>query len=411
MHYAYGQYDGHEFPTPDSLFDYDQIMDFILEYGDKALDALSQMSPADAEILEKLMQEGLLDKVAGRYRLTPRAINAMQRKALMEIFSHLPRGSREGHPTANPGAGAERLDGTKKYQYGDPISELDLNATLRNAVARMGADAAARGGRDAATRGHGDAANPPPIENRTSKIENSSRAVPIQLRESDLELHHVEGTTSVALCILLDMSGSMMRYGRFLAAKKVAMALSALVRQRFPQDTVDLVGFYSTATKIRESQLPLLMPKKISTFDYMIDLQLPLDQAHRTHQHFTNLQLGLQMGRRILKARQAEQKLMFVITDGQPTAHVDGTTLYLQYPPTPATALATLKEALLCMRAGIRIATFALIEDYFGMEWVEFVDQMTRLSKGVAFYCASGDLANCVMESYLSGKKKKTYIA
>jgi len=69
--------------------------------------------------------------------------------------------------------------------------------------------------------------------------------------------------------------------------------------------------------------------------------------------------------------------------------------------------MATLKEALMCMRAGIRIATFALIEDYYGMDWVEFVDQMTRLSKGVAFYCASGDLANCVMESYLSGRRKR----
>jgi Ca-activated chloride channel homolog len=203
----------------------------------------------------------------------------------------------------------------------------------------------------------------------------------------------------------------MMRYGRYLSAKKVAMALSALIRQRFPQDTVDIVGFYSTATRIREEQLPLIMPKMISTHEYMINVKVPLDQAHRTHQHFTNLQLGMQMGRKILGARQAEQKLMFVITDGQPTAHVDGNTLYLQYPPTRTTAMATLKESLLCMRAGIRIASFALIEDYYGMEWVEFIDQMTRLCKGVAFYCASGDLASCVMESYLSGKKKKTFIA
>jgi Ca-activated chloride channel homolog len=397
MHYAYGEYDGHEFPTPDSLFDYDKIMEFILEYGDKALDALSQIAPADAEILEKMMQEGMLDKVAGRYRLTPRAIHAMQRKALMEIFSHLPRGSRESHPTSNPGAANERLEGTKKYQYGDPISELDLNATLRNAVARRGME---------------DTQNPPPIEKRKSRTENPpGLGLPIQLGESDLELHLVEGSTTIALCILLDMSGSMMRYGRFLSAKKVAMALTALVRQRFPQDSVDLVGFYSTATRIREEQLPLIMPKQISTYDYQINVKVPLDQAHRAYQHFTNLQLGLQMGRRILGARQAEQKIMFVITDGQPTAHVDGDMLYLQYPPTRTTAMATLKEALLCMRAGIRIATFALIEDYFGMDWVEFVDQMTRLSKGVAFYCASGDLASCVMESYLSGKKKKTYIA
>ena len=380
MRYAYGEYDGEDFPTPDSLFGYDQIMDFILEYGEKALDAMDKMDPADAEILEKLLKDGMLDKVAGKYRLTPRAINAMQRRALMEIFAQLPRGSREGHPTTNPGAGADRLEGTKKYQFGDPISELDLNATLRNAVARQT---------------HTD-----------GKV-----SLPINLSEHDLELHQVEGSTNVALCILIDQSGSMMRYNRFLAAKKVAMALSALVRQRFPQDTVDIVGFYSSAKRVREEQLPLLMPKRVSTHEYMIDVKVPLDQAEKTHQHFTNLQLGLQMGRKILGARQAEQKLMFVITDGQPTAHVDGNTLFLQYPPTRTTAMATLKESLLCMRAGIRIASFALIEDYFGMEWVEFVDQMTRLTKGVAFYCASGDLASCVMESYLSGKKKKTYIA
>ena len=390
MKYAYGEYDGQEFPTPDSLFDYDQIMDFVLEYGEKALEALNQMNPADAEILEKMLQEGMLDKVAGRYRLTPRAINAMQRKALMEIFTHLPRGSRESHATQNAGAGGERLEGTKKYQFGDPISELDLNATLRNAIARANAASTQ------SAMGNRQSAMPAPL---------------INIRESDLELHQVEGSTSIALCILIDQSGSMMRYGRFLSAKKVAMALSALVRQRFPQDTVDIVGFYSTAARVRDEQLPLLMPKQISTHEYMINVKIPLDQAHRTHQHFTNLQLGMQMGRRILGARQAEQKLMFVITDGQPTAHADGSTLFLQYPPTRTTAMATLKESLLCMRAGIRIATFALIEDYFGMEWVEFVDQMTRLNRGVAFYCASGDLANCVMESYLSGKKKKTFIA
>jgi uncharacterized protein with von Willebrand factor type A (vWA) domain len=386
MRYAYGEFDGTEFSMPDSLFNYDQIMDFVLTYGEKALDALSKLNPADAEMLEKLMQEGMLEKVAGRFRLTPRAINAMQRKALMEIFANLPRGSREGHPTASAGAGADRLDGTKKYQFGDPISELDLNQSLRNALARQ-------------------------ITQSSVLSPQSSPNLPIQIGEQDLELHLVEGTTSCALCILIDMSGSMMRYSRFVAAKKVAMALSALVRQRFPQDTVDLVGFYSTATRVREEQLPLLMPKPISTHEYDINIKIPLDQAAKTHQHFTNLQLGMQMGRRILAARPAEQKLMFVITDGQPTAHVDGNTLHLQYPPTRATAMATLKESLLCMRAGIRVATFALIEDYWGMEWVEFVDQLTRLCKGVAFYCASDDLASCVMESYLSGKKKKTYIA
>lgn len=384
MRYAYGEYDGQEFPSPDQLFGYDQFMDFVLAYGDKAMDALAKLNPADAEILEKLLAEGLLDKVAGRYRLTPKAINAMQRKALMEIFANLPRGSREGHPTVNPGAGSDRLEGTKKYQFGDPIHELDLNQTMRNAVHRAAAE---------------------------SQKTHGKGLMPLNLNEHDLELHQVEGNTSVALAILIDMSGSMMRYGRFIAAKKVAMALSALVRTKFPQDTVDLIGFYSTATRIREEQLPLLMPKQISTNEYMVNMKVPLDQADKAHQHFTNLQLGMQMARRVLATRSAEQKMMFIITDGQPTAHVDGDTLYLQYPPTRTTAMATLREALLCMRANIRVASFALIEDYYGMEWVEFVDQLTRLVKGVAFYCASDDLASCVMESYLSGRKKKAYIA
>ena len=386
MKYAYGEFEGEEWQGPDSLFGYEQVMEFVLAYGEKALDAMAKMDPAEVEMLEKMMKEGLLEKVAGRFRLTPRAISAMQRRALMEIFAHLPRGSREGHATVNPGAGDDRLEGTKKYAYGDPISEVDLAQTMRNALSR-----------------------------RSEKVETSDAAkpgwVPIELREKDLELHLVEGTTSCAMCILIDMSGSMMRYGRFLAAKKVAMALCALVRQRFPQDTVDIVGFYSTATRVREEQLPLLMPKQVSTYEYEVEVEIPLEDAGKTHQHFTNLQLGMQMARRILAARAAEQKLMFIITDGQPTAHVDGDTLYLQYPPTRTTAMATLREALLCMRAGIRVASFALIEDYYGMEWVEFVDQMTRLCKGVAFYCASDDLASCVMESYLSGKKSKTYIA
>ena len=380
MLFNYGEFDGSEFPTPESLFATDSIFDFILSYGDQALEALAKLQPADSDLLEQLIKDGLLEKTAGKFRLTPRAINAMQRKALMEIFAHLPRGSRDGHPTTNAGAGADRLEGTRKYQFGDPISELDMLQSLRNAMARTVA-----------------AGNSP--------------GLPIQFNEHDLELHLLEGSTACALCILIDMSGSMMRHGRFLAAKKVAMALTALVRQRFPQDTVDIVGFYSTAVVVPESRLPLLMPKPVSTHEYEIDVHIPLSQAQKTHQHFTNLQLGMQMGRRILSSRSPEQKQMFIITDGQPTAHVEGDMLHLLYPPCRETAVATLREALTCSRSGIRVASFALIEDYWDMQWVEFIDQLTRLCRGVAFYCTGDNLAGCVMESYLSGKKSKTFIA
>ena len=107
-----------------------------------------------------------------------------------------------------------------------------------------------------------------------------------------------------------------------------------------------------------------------------------------------------------------DSKQIFVITDGQPTAHVETNhagveMLHLIYPPSDHTSTLTLKEALRCQQQGIRIATFALIEDYYGMDWVGFVDQLTRLTRGTAFYCSSDNLSGMVVESYLSGKKRK----
>ena len=202
----------------------------------------------------------------------------------------------------------------------------------------------------------------------------------------------------------------MMRYGRFLAAKKVALAMQALVRCRFPQDTLDFIGFYSGASRIPEMLLPLAMPKPVTIYDYQVRLKVPLDQINRAPQHFTNLHMGLQMARRLLRKRTSENKQIFIITDGQPTAHVEGDFVYLLYPPDPRSTVATLKEAVLTVREGARVSTFALIEDYWGMDWVGFVDQLTKLTKGVAFYTSSAELSSCIMESYLSGRRKKAYI-
>jgi Ca-activated chloride channel homolog len=387
MKYFYGQYDGEEFPTQDKLFSFDQLMNFIMQYGEQAMKALEQMmqNPKDenqSDLLEQLLQEGMLDKDGqGKLRLTPRAVGKMQRKALMEVFSNLREGQREGHEKVTPGLGGERIEGTKPYEYGDPVSELDLHQTIHNALTRHGLPAGQKGARS------------------------------IKFDEKDFELHLHEGTTSCSTVVLLDMSGSMMRYGRFLSAKKVAMAMQALVRGRFPQDTIDFVGFYSGASKIPELMLPLVMPKPVTIYDYQVRLRVPINQIDKAPQHFTNLHMGLQLARRILRKRTAENKQIFVVTDGQPTAHVEGDFVHLLYPPDQRSTLATLKEAVLAVRDGCRIATFALIEDYWGMDWVGFVDQLTRLTKGVAFYTSSGELASCVMESYLSGRKKKAYIA
>lgn len=393
MKYFYGHFDGQEFPTQDKLFGFDQLMQFIMQYGEQALKALEQLmknpqSEAQRQLLQQLLDEGMLDKDGkGRLRLTPRAVGRMQQKALMEIFANLRSGQREGHEKVTAGSGGERMDGTKPYQFGDPVSELDLHQTLHNALVRHGLPEGRHGSSDAPQRAR------------------------IRFTERDLELHLHEGMTSCSTVVLLDMSGSMMRYGRFAAAKKVAMAMQALVRGRFPQDTLDFVGFYSAAEKIPEATLPLLLPKPVTVYDYQVRLRVPIAQVADAPQHFTNLHMGLQLARRILKRRGGENKQIFIITDGQPTAHVEGGFVHLIYPPDRRSTVATLKEAHLAVRDGCRISTFALIEDYWGMDWVGFVDQLTRLTKGVAFYTSSGELADCIMESYLSGRKKKTHVA
>src|SRR3954447_24974475 len=329
MKYFYGEFDGQEFPTQDQLFGFDQLMNFIMQYGDQALKAIEQMlqnpkDEAQSELLEQLIEEGLLDKDGkGKLRLTPRAVTRMQKRALMEVFANLRQGQREGHEKVTAGQGGERVEGTKPYQYGDPVSELDIHQTLHNALVRQGISLTADG-----------------------------RPTKINFAEKDFELHLHEGMTNCSTVVLLDMSGSMMRYGRFLAAKRVAMAMQALIQQRFPQDSIDFVGFYSGANKIPTSMLPLAMPKPVTIYDYQVRLKVPIDQIERAPQHFTTLHLGLQLARRILRKRTSENKQIFVITDGQPTAHVEGDHIYLLYPPDQRSTVATLKEAVLAVREG-----------------------------------------------------------
>ena len=377
MRFIYQQWDGSEFPTQEHLQYFSNFMEFLLDYGDEALRALRELSE-DAEqraILEKWIDEGLLEKAGAHFRLTPRAISSMQRKALMEVFRNLRPGSPEGHETFHAGGGGERIEETRPYRFGDPVSDLDLAGTLRNAVQRGGP------------------------------------AVPIRLKEQDFELHQTESKATCSTVILLDMSGSMSRWQRFSSAKRCAMAVYALIRQRFSLDTVDVVGFATGAEVIAEHKLPLAMPKRISLYDPQVRMRVPMAELAKAPQHFTNLQMGLMTARRILARRGGHNKQVFIITDGQPTAHVEGRFVHLIYPPEEVTSLATLTEALQLSRQGVRFSTFALIEDYFYMDWINFVDHLTKLTKGVAFYTTSGSLADCIMESYLSGRKRRAHLA
>ena len=377
MHFRYEPWDGSEFPTQEHLRLFDNFMDYLIDYGEDALRALRDLAedPEQAAIIDQWIEEGLLAKAGARFRLTPRAVHSMQRRALMEVFGRMRSGGMDGHETRQRGTGGEPIEETRPYAFGDPLSDIDLSSTLRNSLARRG------------TR------------------------VPIELDERDFALHAREARTSCSTVILLDMSGSMGRWNRFAQAKRCAMAMYAFIRQRYPLDSVDVVGFASGAEVIAEHKLPLAMPKRVTLFDPVVRHRVSISELSKAPQHFTNLQLGLMTARRILARRGGMNKQVFIITDGQPTAHVEGDLVYLTYPPTQQTAVASLSEALMLSKQGIRFATFALVEDYEDMEWVSFVDQMTRLTKGVAFYCSSNNLAECIMESFMSGRRTKTYLA
>ena len=153
-------------------------MDFIMQYGEQALKAIEQMmkdprTSQQSDLLEQLLKEGMLDKDGkGKLRLTPRAVSRMQQQALMEVFSNLRQGKREGHEKVTPGQGGERIEGTKPYQYGDPVSELDLHQTLHNAL-------------------HA------PRPRRSKRRSHGSASAKIKFDEHDFELHLHEGTTSL----------------------------------------------------------------------------------------------------------------------------------------------------------------------------------------------------------------------
>ena len=415
MKFSYSEFDGQGFLHPDQLFPQPQVMNFILQYGEQALEAMQNLEdPDDQQYIQALIDAGLLEEYEDengqkKLRMTGRLVRGFQHRALLDIFADMRKGSREGHQTRDRGRTTERADGTKAYEFGDPISELELGQTLRNAIARQNAE------RTASLAGAG---------NRRG-VGSGGVTLPIRINSSDFELHMTEGSADCATVMLIDLSGSMMRYGRFLQAKRIALGMQELIRGRFPQDTMDYVGFYSLADVLQERDIPLVMPKPVSVRDYEVRIRVPLEQARanldRIPQHFTNLQLGLRTARQILARRGAANRQIFVITDGQPTAHVapgqagaeggpDGEMLYLLYPPTQQTSNITLQEALKCQQQGIRIATFALIEDYWGMDWVGFVDQLTRLTRGMAYYCTSEDLSSTVIESYLTGKKTKSFI-
>jgi uncharacterized protein with von Willebrand factor type A (vWA) domain len=297
-----------------------------------------------ARLTDTLREAGLIDQREGRTELTPRALRAVGKNALNDLFGRLERDTLGQHRIERTGSGHERAHETKGYEYGDPF-HLDLQQTLRNALRRQG------GG------------------------------LPLHLSPEDFEIDQTEHMTKSSTVLMVDLSLSMPMRDNFLPAKKVAVALHALISSRYPRDYLGIVGFSETARELRPEQLPEV------SWDFV---------------YGTNMQHGLVLARRML-ARQTGTKQIIMITDGEPTAHIeDNGEVFFQYPPAHSTVEVTLREVLRCTRDDIRINTFML--DATGA-LRSFIEQLTRINHGRAFFTTPQTLGEYVLVDFLDHKR------
>src|SRR5216117_3824575 len=298
------------------------------------------------EIAKKLEEAGYLERRGDRLELTARAIRKIADKALRDIFAHLKRDRFGRHVVSHRGAGGDRTDDTKPYEFGDPFL-LDLKETLMNAVERGGP------------------------------------GTPVRLVPDDFEVFRTELSTRAATVVMLDMSRSMINNGLFMPAKKVALALHALIRGQFPRDSLHIVGFSLYAREFTAEHLPTL-----TWTDWNVG---------------TNMHAGFALSRQRLGRQKVGNKQIIMITDGEPTAHLEGNEAAFAYPPTRRTLQETLKEVQRCTREGITINTFMLDRS---PTLTAFVREMARINRGRAFFAAPERLGAYVLVDYVRNKRR-----
>ncbi len=299
------------------------------------------------QIAKQLEEAGYLRRKGSELELTPQGIRKIAMKALRDLFSDLKKGRYGDHELHARGAGGEHTDDTKPYEFGDPF-EIDLQKTVMNAVVRNGA------------------------------------GTPVRLKVEDFEVRRTEHVTEAATVLLLDQSRSMGLFGSFFAAKKVALALHALVQSKFPRDRFFILGFSDLAVPIKGDELP--------------------EVSWNAWVSGTNMQHAFLESRRLLSRYKDVTKQIIMITDGEPTAHIENGHPFFSYPPSARTIQETLKEVKRCTQEGIVINTFMLETSHY---LLDFVDQLTRISKGRALYTTPGQLGEYVIVDYLTHRRRR----
>lgn len=297
-----------------------------------------------AQLTKTLKEQGLIEQRDGRLELTPKGMRRIGADALRDLFAKLQKDKAGQHQMERNGSGHDRNFETKQYEYGDPF-RIDLQRTIMNALRR-------------------------------------ETGTPVRLQQDDFEIERTEHLTQTSTVLLLDLSMSMELNDRLLPAKKVAIALQSLITSQFPRDYLGIIGFSYTAYPLKPDELIA---------------------AKCDYYQGTNMHHALTMARKLL-ARETGTKQIIMVTDGEPTAHVmDNAGIYFNWPPVPATLEATMKEVLRCTKEGITINTFMIDADH-GL--IRFVEQLTRVNRGRAFFTDSANLGDYVLVDFLEGRRQ-----
>ena len=297
-----------------------------------------------AQLTKTLKEQGLIEQRDGRLELTPKGMRRIGADALRDLFAKLQKDKAGQHQMERNGSGHDRNFETKQYEYGDPF-RIDLQRTIMNALRR-------------------------------------ETGTPVRLQQDDFEIERTEHLTQTSTVLLLDLSMSMELNDRLLPAKKVVIALQSLITSQFPRDYLGIIGFSYTAYPLKPDELIA---------------------AKCDYYQGTNMHHALTMARKLL-ARETGTKQIIMVTDGEPTAHVmDNAGIYFNWPPVPATLEATMKEVLRCTKEGITINTFMIDADH-GL--IRFVEQLTRVNRGRAFFTDSANLGDYVLVDFLEGRRQ-----
>ena len=347
------------------------------------VDSLRDAQRRVNELLERLAEEaGLARTPEGGWRVSPKAMRLYQRGLLATIFGDLQAARSGRHEGVSSPDGAVELPSTRPYEFGDSPSAMDIPQTMTNAMLR-----AARDG----SRAPGD---------------------PVRLRSDDIEVHRTRHQPKCATAVVMDMSGSMRHGGQYVQAKRMALALDGLIRAEYPGDFLQFVEMYTLARLRSPGEIATVMPKPVTIHEPVVRLRADMSDPGIAELdlplHFTNIQRALQLSRQWLTGRPTPNRQVMLITDGLPTAHFEGSDLYMLYPPDPRTERETVREAMRCKEAGITINVFLLPSWSQTEDDVQFAHRMAESTGGRVFFVAGRDLDRFVVWDYV--KRRRTII-